>query len=222
MDAPSEDLSDSTHPQNDDVRVYFVPYRSHLSTDSLSFHFNLTPKSNEHRRKPRGFAAVRWWKEAQDSNLADGNAKRGVLYSATPGSSYVGPMKIINNIFNSDLVFNLRREEDSGTVMRMGKWGVREGLCIGSWRFVVAGPQMRYCSFGCNLWHTDSRVATKDGRTFSVMEDDMADVYPLLLRLSILRETNSLGVKITKKVLLLRNVSSQLESKAYLIHCPWE
>lgn len=66
----------------------------------------------------------RWWKEAQDSNLADGNAKRGVLYSATPGSSYVGPMKIINNIFNSDLVFNLRREEDSGHSNENGEVGV--------------------------------------------------------------------------------------------------
>lgn len=56
--------------------------------------------------------------------MADGNAKRGVLYSATPGSSYVGPMKIINNIFNSDLVFNLRREEDSGHSNENGEVGV--------------------------------------------------------------------------------------------------
>lgn len=158
MDAPSEDLSDSTHPQNDDVRVYFVPYR--------------------------------WWKEAQDSNLADGNAKRGVLYSATSGSSYVGPMKIINNIFNSDLVFNLRREEDSGHSNENGEVGV-------SGRDYALVPGDLWLQ--ALKWHTDSRVATKDGRTFSVMEDDMADVYPLLLRLSILRETNSLGVKITKK-----------------------
>lgn len=158
MDAPSEDLSDSTHPQNDDVRVYFVPYR--------------------------------WWKEAQDSNLADGNAKRGVLYSATSGSSYVGPMKIINNIFNSDLVFNLRREEDSGHSNENGEVGV-------SGRDYALVPGDLWLQ--ALKWHTDSRVATKDARTFSVMEDDMADVYPLLLRLSILRETNSLGVKITKK-----------------------
>lgn len=158
MDAPSEDLSDSSHPQNDDVRVYFVPYR--------------------------------WWKEAQDSNLADGNAKRGVLYSATSGSSYVGPMKIINNIFNSDLVLNLRREEDSGHSNENGEVGV-------SGRDYALVPGDLWLQ--ALKWHTDSRVATKDGRTFSVMEDDMADVYPLLLRLSILRETNSLGVKITKK-----------------------
>ena len=55
-----------------------------------------------------------------------------------------------------------------------------------------------YNTFLCR--HTDSRAAMKDGRTFSAVEDDMADVYPLLLRLSVLRETNSLGVKVTKKV----------------------
>lgn len=44
----------------------------------------------------------------------------------------------------------------------------------------------------------------KEGRSFSAAEDDMADVYPLQLRLSVLRETNSqtnsLGVRISKKV----------------------
>ena len=41
-----------------------------------------------------------------------------------PGSAYNGPMKIINNIFNSDLVFNLRREEDSGQINENGEVGV--------------------------------------------------------------------------------------------------
>lgn len=40
----------------------------------------------------------------------------------------------------------------------------------------------------------------KGGKSFSAAEDDMADVYPLQLRLSVQRETNSLGVKISKKV----------------------
>lgn len=56
--------------------------------------------------------------------MADGNTKGGVLYSATPGSAYAGPMKIINNIFNSDLVFNLRREEDYGQVNGNGEVGI--------------------------------------------------------------------------------------------------
>lgn len=39
-------------------------------------------------------------------------------------SSYAGPMKIINNIFNSDLVFNLKREEDTVHSGENGEVGV--------------------------------------------------------------------------------------------------
>ena len=42
----------------------------------------------------------------------------------------------------------------------------------------------------------------KDGKGFSATEDDMADVYPLQLRLSAQKETNSFGVRISKKVSL--------------------
>ena len=35
------------------------------------------------------------------------------MYTSLPGSSYIGPMEIINNIFNSDLVYNLPKEVDS-------------------------------------------------------------------------------------------------------------
>lgn len=55
---------------------------------------------------------------------ADSDGKGGVLYVATPGASYAGPMKIINSIFNSDLVFNLRREEDSSQNGESGEVGV--------------------------------------------------------------------------------------------------
>ena len=48
--------------------------------------------------------------------------------------------------------------------------------------------------------HSDSKLSTKEGRSFSVAEDDIADVYPLQFRISVLRETNSLGVRISKKV----------------------
>lgn len=52
----------------------------------------------------------------------------------------------------------------------------------------------------CAYRHSDSKFAVKNGRSFSAAEDDMADVYPLQLRLSVLREINSLGVRISKKV----------------------
>ena len=62
----------------------------------------------------------RWWKEAQDSS-SDG--KRGILYTATQ-ALYAGPLKIINNIFNSDLVLNLRRESDSVQNSENGEVGI--------------------------------------------------------------------------------------------------
>lgn len=48
-------------------------------------------------------------KDAQNASVGNAERDKGILYTAS-SSSYGGPMKIINNIFNSDLVFNLRRE----------------------------------------------------------------------------------------------------------------
>ena len=66
----------------------------------------------------------RWWKDAHDSLTGDADGERGLPFLASPGSSYAGPMKIINNIFNSDLVFNLKREEDSSQNSENGEVGI--------------------------------------------------------------------------------------------------
>ncbi|KAK7839108.1 ubiquitin carboxyl-terminal hydrolase 8 [Quercus suber] len=154
------DSDNNNNSNNNDQRVYFVPYR--------------------------------WWKDAQDSMRVDSDSdsgldsesKKGVVYSASPASSYAGPMKLINNIFSLDLVFNLRREEGSDSVHREnGEVGV-------SGRdYALVPGQM----------HSDSKVAMKNGKSFLASKDDIKDVYPLKLRLSVLRETNSLGVRICKK-----------------------
>ncbi|XP_062082489.1 ubiquitin carboxyl-terminal hydrolase 8 isoform X2 [Humulus lupulus] len=130
-----------------------------------------------------------WWKDAQDSVLGDSDRK-GIVYAASSASLYAGPMKIINNIFNSDLMFNLRREEDNVQSNENGEVGVsgRDFALVSGEMWVQA---LR--------WHSDSKLQIKEGRSFSAAEDDMADVYPLQLRLSVLRETNSLGVRISKK-----------------------
>jgi ubiquitin carboxyl-terminal hydrolase 4/11/15 len=59
------------------------------------------------------FVPLRWWKDAQDSMPSESVEKREILYTASCGSSYGGPMKLINNIFNSDILFDLRREGDA-------------------------------------------------------------------------------------------------------------
>lgn len=55
----------------------------------------------------------RWWKDAQDSVLGGCDGNKGIAYAASSASPYSGPMKIINNIFGSDLMLKLRRDENS-------------------------------------------------------------------------------------------------------------
>ena len=68
--------------------------------------------------------------------------------------------------------------------------------------FVLLSKKLELLNINYLFRHSDTKVAAKCGKTFSAAEDDMSDVYPLQLRLSVLRETNSLGVKVSKKVSL--------------------
>ncbi|MED6135339.1 hypothetical protein PIB30_045528 [Stylosanthes scabra] len=162
--AVSEDCSDNTQrPDSDnDQRVYLVPYR--------------------------------WWKDAQDSPAEDSEEekkKKGVAYASLPGSSYAGPMRIINNIFNSDLVMSLRKEEDSQDCRENGG-----EVGVSGRDFALVSGDMWLQAL---KWHSDSKNAMKDDKGFSAADGDMAEVYPLQLRLSIMRETNTFGVRISKK-----------------------
>ncbi|XP_022869314.1 ubiquitin carboxyl-terminal hydrolase 8-like [Olea europaea var. sylvestris] len=130
----------------------------------------------------------RWLKEAQDSSSSE--VKRGIFYAVSSTTPCGGAMKIFNSIFNSDIAFNLRKDDDSslnnGTNGEVGITG-RDYALVRSemWLSVLK-------------WHSNSKNATKDSKGFLAAED-MSDVYPLQLRLSVLRETNSLAVKISKK-----------------------
>ncbi|XP_020238410.1 ubiquitin carboxyl-terminal hydrolase 8 isoform X2 [Cajanus cajan] len=147
-------------------------------------------RPDSHKDQRVYFVPHRWWKDAQDSMPVDSDMKKGIAYASFPSSSYAGPMKIINNIFNSDLVFNLRREEDSQHI--------RENAEVG-----VSGRDFALVSGDMWLqalkWHSDSKNVMKDDKGFSATDSDMGDVYPLQLRLSVQRETNSFGVRISKK-----------------------
>ncbi|WVZ00520.1 hypothetical protein V8G54_026589 [Vigna mungo] len=131
-----------------------------------------------------------WWKDAQDSMPADSDKKKGIAYASFPGSSYAGPMKIINTIFSSDLAFSLRREEDLQHIRENGEVGVS-----GRDFALVSGDMWLQAL----KWHSDSKNVAKDDKGFSATDSDMSDVYPLQLRLSVQRETNSFGVRISKK-----------------------
>ncbi|KAL1544548.1 Ubiquitin carboxyl-terminal hydrolase 8 [Salvia divinorum] len=127
----------------------------------------------------------RWWKEAQDPS----DVKRGIPFAASP-APYGGPMKIFNNIFNSDIAFSLRKDDDLSCNGENGEAGVS-----GKDYALVPGDIWLQTL----KWHSDSKSSSKERKGFLAVEEDMSDVYPLQLRLSVLCETNALSVKISKK-----------------------
>nr|XP_043634427.1 ubiquitin carboxyl-terminal hydrolase 8 [Erigeron canadensis] len=164
----------------------------------------------------------RWWKEAEkgccycidnvgiddpengiQENKNKKKRRRGVLYDAVP--TYGGPMKIfINNIFKSDVSFNLVLANvkhndiaDDSKVDGQVDVDVDDVNGISGRRnFALVSADMWLQAL---KWHSNSKGTVKDGKSFSAAEDDMADVYPLQLKLSILPEANTLGVRINKK-----------------------
>ncbi|KAL8501040.1 hypothetical protein ACS0TY_020567 [Phlomoides rotata] len=130
---------------------------------------------------------TKWWKEAQDSSSSE--VKRGIPYAASPSSPYGGPMKIFNNIFNSDVAFNLRKEEE----LSCNGESVEVGVSSKDYALVPGDMWLQSLK-----WHSDSKNSSKE-KSFSAVEEDMSDVYPLQLRLSVLLDSNVLAVKISKK-----------------------
>lgn len=139
----------------------------------------------------------RWWNEAQggcpDPSSSDGGTHWiRVLYHVSPASSYVGPMKILNNLFKPDLSFNLVKKQlqqhhnhDSDDVNQ-----------VSGRNYALVSADMWLQAL---KWHSENKSTLKDGKSLSGAEDDMTEVYPLQLKLSILPETNTLGVRISKK-----------------------
>uniref|UniRef100_A0A1J3DMA0 Ubiquitin carboxyl-terminal hydrolase n=1 Tax=Noccaea caerulescens TaxID=107243 RepID=A0A1J3DMA0_NOCCA len=135
------------------------------------------------------FVPLRWWKDAQDSTPSESVENREVLYTASTGSSYGGPMKLINNIFNSDILFDLRREGDAPN-------GETGEASVSGRDFALVSSDMWLQAL---KWHHDDKNTERGVKSFSSGGVDRGDVYPVQLRLSILQETNSLAVKICKK-----------------------
>ncbi|XP_068649736.1 ubiquitin carboxyl-terminal hydrolase 8 isoform X2 [Aristolochia californica] len=130
----------------------------------------------------------RWLQEAQES-IGGTELKEGILYTVSSPSSFAGPMKIINNFFTSDLVFNLTPEEDHGQHENS-----EEGVSGRDYALVSDATWLQTLK-----WHSDSNAAMKSSRNLSVAEDGISDVYPLQLRLSVLRESNQLNIRVSKK-----------------------
>ncbi|WZZ38770.1 hypothetical protein YC2023_035029 [Brassica napus] len=151
---------------NGEQSVYFVPFRDFETCGSLAI-------------------ADWWWKDAQESVPCESVEKREILYTAaTTGSSYGGPMKLINNIFNSDILFDLRREGDALQSNDTGEASVsgRDFALVSSDMWLQALK-----------WHHNDKINEKGVKSFSTGGVDRGDVYPVQLRLSVLQDTNSLA-----------------------------
>lgn len=128
----------------------------------------------------------RWWREVQDleSDSDSGNVARGIPYTASPApSSYGRPMAIFNSMFGSDLAFSLRRD-DCPT-----KDDAEEGVSGRSYALIPS-----------DMWsqalrrHRDANI-----QNVNFPKDESADVYNLKLRISVIRETNVMAVRVIKK-----------------------
>ncbi|KAL6567025.1 hypothetical protein OROMI_015429 [Orobanche minor] len=150
----------------------------------------------------------RWWKEAQDPSSSE--VKRGIPYAASHASPYGGPMKIFNNIFNSDISFHLRKEDGLSYDLESGEVGVssRDYALIPADTWLQTLKWLALLCGGCNVRtpdcrkrdvHSNSKNSSKERKGFTAVEDAMSDVYPLQLKLSVLWETNVLAVKVSKK-----------------------
>ncbi|XP_073006210.1 ubiquitin carboxyl-terminal hydrolase 8 [Typha latifolia] len=141
----------------------------------------------------------RWWRGAQESMAED--ELRGIPYAATSASSssYYG-MKIINNFFNSDLVFNLRRNDDAR------QSDSEEDAASRSYALIPLDLWYRAIK-----WHSDYNMMLKSNKNVSIAEVGSLDVYPLMLRISVIRETNMLTVKISKKDNAVENYKRALK-----------
>ncbi|XP_078430807.1 ubiquitin-specific protease 8 [Wolffia australiana] len=136
----------------------------------------------------------RWLREALESSSSSSDAStsssRGILYAASSiSSSYRGAMKLINNFFNSDLVFSLRREEDS--------------RCNDA---EAARSARSYALVRADMWsqamkrHYENNGGTKPtDNAFPGRKDNDFDTYALNLRISVARDADLMTVKISKK-----------------------
>lgn len=131
------------------------------------------------------FVPYRWFNEAHGTSLGE---NEGILYTAS-SSTCVGSMEIMSNDFDSQIVLNLRREEDNGK-----NEAAEEGVSGQEYALLSESMWLRALK-----WHNDSNAAEKDVGSILAAEVYTQDVFPLQIRLSVSWGTNSLLVKISQK-----------------------
>uniref|UniRef100_A0A5B7BYP1 Ubiquitin carboxyl-terminal hydrolase n=1 Tax=Davidia involucrata TaxID=16924 RepID=A0A5B7BYP1_DAVIN len=128
----------------------------------------------------------RWWNEVRESLFFDSSEIKGVRYTVSSSFSRSGPTEIWSDDSESEIVLDLRRDDDAEKSDRAEE-GVSGSHCalVSEWMFLRALK-----------WHHDVKYV----ESFLAAEDNnMQDLFSLQIRLSVLWETNSLVVKISQK-----------------------
>ncbi|GAB4857167.1 hypothetical protein Ancab_015077 [Ancistrocladus abbreviatus] len=133
------------------------------------------------------FVPYRWWKDASDKGFGDSDEIRGVLFttSADSGADSVGAG---GSGSQSEIVLHLRRGDDdcSGENKDKGK-----GVSSHEYALLSEGLWLRTLKR-----HSDYSRTIKDIRSSLAAEDDMLDVFPLQIRLSVVQQISALVVRI--------------------------
>ncbi|XP_048236014.1 ubiquitin carboxyl-terminal hydrolase 8 isoform X2 [Ricinus communis] len=162
-------------------------FSSAAADDSNYLDFDTTPSTSYSSRRYFGrpfiddddsdveklyLVPFRWWKEAK----IGGDGQIGVLYDVAVSGGDV----------DKEIALDLRKvEEDS----RKSDDIVYEEYALLSGTMWLQALK----------WHNDSKAAVQDVDSPLLAEDDLEDVFPLQIRLSVSPETNSLIVKISLK-----------------------
>ncbi|XP_052198810.1 ubiquitin carboxyl-terminal hydrolase 8-like [Diospyros lotus] len=125
------------------------------------------------------FVPFRWWSEAKEALFRGTADVEGVSYAVKSYGAASGPTGIGGH--GSEIALSMRRKDDS-----LNHSCEEEGAyaLLAQWMFLRALK-----------WHNDA----KEIEGLLAAEDNMWDLFPLQISLSVCRETNSLVVKIRQK-----------------------
>ncbi|KAF0911260.1 hypothetical protein E2562_008019 [Oryza meyeriana var. granulata] len=126
----------------------------------------------------------RWWREAQEGA---GIEAAGVPYAAAPSGPTSYGMKVLS-MFISDQVFTLRRADD----LLQPDAAAASASSARSYALVAADLFAK-----ARTWHIDSGKHVGKKPLFT--KEGSVNIYPIMLRVSVTRDTNALTVKISKK-----------------------
>ncbi|KAL6623381.1 hypothetical protein ACP70R_033260 [Stipagrostis hirtigluma subsp. patula] len=124
----------------------------------------------------------RWWREAQEGAAIEAP---GVPYAAVSAGPTSYGMKVLS-MFISDQAFTLRRADDLLAQPPDASPAGRSYALLAADLFARARD-----------WHIQS--GTSRGKNLSLTDEGSVNIYPVMLRVSVTRDTNALTVKIGKK-----------------------